>query len=151
MKRPFRLLMTRLIPLMLLGMSATIVPGCSPAVMGTLPKIITAVQDASIILDSMESFMDIFFAKNPDSQRQDKVKESLMKCRSALTLALRATEGAQKLTQSEINAAFADFRAAYEELLVLVSPIGIRQADALSAPKSTPTQLIVPEPMALQR
>jgi len=69
--------------------------------------------------------------------------------RASLNLALRASRGAEELDQQKVDAAFADFKVAYQELLSLVGPLGVRPAGALGA-QPYDEHLYVPEPMAMR-
>jgi hypothetical protein len=125
------------------------VPACA-AVVTTLPAIIAAVVDGALVLDTIASFIRRYFAAHPDPSNQDKllkVEIAIARARAALDAALRIAQGAEKLNQAKIDEAFADFRMAYQELLILVQPFGISSGgDKLAA---TPGGLKVPEPMAL--
>jgi hypothetical protein len=118
--------------------------GC--AVVPYLPTVIAAVTDANMILDGIEKFVERFFAAKPDSVLQAKVEIAVARTRGALNLALRSAQGVEKLDQAQIDAAFVDFKIAYQELLALTAPLGVSSGPALRA---VPGGLNVPEPMAL--
>jgi hypothetical protein len=123
--------------------------GCA-AVLSALPTVIAAVMDAFVILDAIDDFSDRYFKVHPDPGAQSKIDNAITKARASLNIALRTTQGAQDLSDQDIERAFASFRVAYQELLVLVGPIGIKSTssgdNALSASSN---QLVVPEPIAL--
>lgn len=107
-------------------------PACA-AVASALPIITATVQDAAVILDSIEDFSRHYFAVKPDPEKEKKVFAAVTKCRAALNATLRATKGTEELTQKQYEQAFADFTAAYNELLALVGPLGVRPAGSLAA------------------
>lgn len=121
------------------------VPACA-AVVASLPTIVAAVTDGLMVVDSIKQFVDTYFKVQPNAALESKVEIAITRVRQALHVALRATKGTEKLTQEQVDAAFAEFRAAYTELLVLVGPLGVTTGDTLRA---TPGTLSVPEPMAL--
>lgn len=121
------------------------VPACA-AVVASLPTIVAAVTDGLMVVDSIKQFVDTYFKVQPNIALEGKVEIAITRVRQALHVALRATKGTEKLTQEQVDAAFAEFRAAYAELLVLVGPLGVTTGDTLRA---TPGALSVPEPMAL--
>jgi hypothetical protein len=120
-------------------------PACAQLV-SALPAVIAAVTDASQIIDAIEDFAKRFFAAKPDPEREEVVLEAVAKTRTALNVALRFAQGAESLDQAKVDQAFADFRVAYQSLLTLTAPLGVREAGALAA---GPGMLTVPKPMAL--
>ena len=78
--------------------------GCAE-ILSFLPKVIATVTDAQIILDKIEDFADAFFVASPDPQRQRNVDAALDRCRTALSVALRTTSGAEKLSKADAEAA----------------------------------------------
>lgn len=112
----------------------------------SLPAIVAAVTDGLMVVDAIKEFVDTYFKVQPNPTLQDKVAQALIKTRGALNAALHATQGAERLTQQQIDDAFKEFRQAYAELLALVGPLGVVSGDSLRA---VPGGLYVPEPMAL--
>lgn len=119
--------------------------GCAP-LMSALPAVVAAVTDAHQILDAIEDFARRFFAAKPDPVREQVVLEAVGKTRAALNVALRSAQATQKLDQAKVDEAFSDFRVAYQQLLSIVAPLGVREAGGLAAGPGT---LSVPRPMAL--
>jgi hypothetical protein len=124
--------------------------GCAAlsAAMPILADIVAAVTDAMQIVDTIERFVDAYFLAHPDEVKELQVKRAIAKTRSSLNLALRSSRGAQELNQQKVDEAFAEFKGAYRELLLLVGPLGVRPSGALAA---TPIddRLYVPEPVAM--
>lgn len=121
-------------------------PGCA-TIASNLPIVIAAVLDAQMILDSLTGFVDAFFRVKPDADLEKKVRDSMARTKSALNVALRLAQGAEKLDQAKIDEAFKEFRLAYADLLVLLAPLGVSASGNVL--KATPGGLIVPEPLAL--
>lgn len=120
--------------------------GCA-TVASSLPIVIAAVTDGMLVLDSIQMFVDTFFKIKPNQDLEKKIRDGIARSRSALNAALRLAQGAEKLDQAKIDEAFAEFRAAYADLLVLLGPLGVQQQG--STLKATPDGLIVPEPLAI--
>ncbi len=130
--------------LALLAFSLLFVAGC-PQVIRALPTVVSTVQEAAMVLDTIEDFSRGYFVVKPDAEKQKKVSQAIAKCRAALSATLHATSGAQEFDQKDYDASFAEFKKAYEELLNVVGPLGVRQAGALSA-APTGDSLEVPGP-----
>ncbi len=123
--------------------------GC-PSLMSTLVDVIAKVQDGVAILDQIQAFVRRWFAAHPDPARQAIIEQAIGRSRTALHAALRAAHGAQEVDQGNADAALADFRAAYSDLLSLLHASGL-----MSAPGTLGVaggeQLRLPEPLALVR
>lgn len=139
-------LRTLLATFVLVLCSAFLAPGCA-AIAAALPDVIAAVTDGAQIIDAIEHFVALYFASHPDADKQKAVGEAITKARSALNLALRSAQGAKDLDDAKIDAAFADFKAAYLELIALCAPYGVKQAK-VGRFAAAPGSLIVPEPIA---
>lgn len=129
------------------ALATATLPGCG-AVAALLPKVVAVATDAIIIIDQIQRFVDRWFAASPDPERQKAVQAALDRSKVALDLALRISQGAEKVRDRQAEAAMAEFRRAYGDLLALVKPLGVRQVgsdEGLSAP---PAALLVPRPLA---
>jgi uncharacterized membrane protein len=124
------------------------VSGCA-GVTALLPSVIAAVTDGLMVLDTIKNYADRYFSRHTDTPAlQAQIDAALTRARLALDAALRATHGAEKLTQHDVDLAFKEFRDAYMSLLLLVGPIGVSNA-ADGALRATPDGLQVPAPLAL--
>ncbi len=121
-------------------------PGC--AVVPYLPKVIAAVTDGMMVLDTIEKFIDRYFQSRPNAELQKKADTAIARTRSALDAALRIANGAEHLNQAKVDEAFAEFRIAYTDMMALLGPFGVSSGDALRA---TPGGLVVPQPLAMVR
>jgi len=115
------------------------VSGCGTA--GFLPSVLVAVTEAGQVLDAIVAFVTSYFLRHPDADAQVKVQKALVRCRTALSVLTRVAAGAEKVDQGRIDQAFAEFKAAYEELLALTEPYGVKKRDGLAA---TAEMLAVP-------
>lgn len=122
--------------------------GCA-AIASALPTVISAVVDGMSIIDQIQHFVDAYFANKPDKEKYEQVAHAIARCRSALNTANRIANGAEKLNQEKVDDAFTDFRVAYQELMVLVGPLGVVPADALGVDPYG-RKLYVPEPEAFK-
>jgi hypothetical protein len=123
------------------------IPGGCATIASKLPAVISAVTDGMMVLDTIEAFIRNYFTKHPAPETQARVDVAIARTRGALSAALRTAHGAEKLDQAQIDAAFADFKAAYQDLMVLLTPLGVRSGDRLAAAPNS-SGLIVPEPLA---
>lgn len=121
--------------------------GSCAAVVSALPKIVSIVSDASLIVDAIQSFTAAEFKSHPNADLEKKVDQAIAKARLALAAANRIASGSENLSQAQINEAFAEFRSAYQDLTSLVGPLGVSTGSGL---KAAPGTLIVPEPLALK-
>lgn len=128
----------------------TATPSCAP-VFAALPHVIAAVVDAQQIIDTIVTFVDRWFVAHPDPVAKAKVDAAVMKTRAALNVLLRAANGAEKVGQEKIDAAFADFKAAYLELIALVHPYGVNPSPTENFPKLSASgdTLTVPTPVLI--
>lgn len=120
------------------------------AVISALPTVIAYAQDAAFILDQVAKFVDAYFVVHPNAALQKQASVAEARARSALDLALRTATGAQDLDQAKADAAFADFRLAWQDYIVLVGPMGVKAG----APRLAATPaggLLVPDPLAAVR
>lgn len=139
--------MTRICSLILaIALLVGPVTGCS-AIFSNLPTVLAYVQDAQLVISTIESFANAFFAARPNADLQKKVGEAIAKAKTALDLAVRAASGVDGLGKADVDKAFKDFQLAYQDLTSLLGPMGVHRGGALRA---TPGGLEVPEPLALR-
>lgn len=132
--------------------------GCSTlaAALPILTDVIAKVTDGIQILDQIQAFVDRYFAAHPNEAQQKKVGQAIATTRSALNVALRTSRGAKELSDEQADAAFADFKVAYKELLSLVGGLdGVKVAPPAKPGEAMllsagPDTLSVPEPLALR-
>ncbi len=127
----------------------TALPSCA-AFASALPGIIAAILDGAQVLDAIERFVNAYFIEHPDPAAQAKVTSAMVKCRSALNIALRSAHGAKDLDEKQVDKAFDDFKAAYIELIGLCKPYGVRPVST-GRLAASPGVLEVPEPVVFQR
>ena len=121
-------------------------PGCA-ALTSNLPAVIAAVQDGTMVVETIARFVEMYVVSHPGKVDEAKIRGAIERTRTALNVALRTAQGAEKLDQAQVDAAFADFKAAYIDLLALAAPLGVQTGDKLMAKPGT---VNVPEPMALK-
>ena len=124
--------------------------GCAAfaAVAGALPTVIQLVQDAVLVIDQIDSAARPFFEKEENAEFLKEYDEKMFVAKKSLQIALRASEGGKKLSDEEIDAAFADFRDAYKDLLGLLRDHGLMsEAGAMKA--SSGVSIDVEAPLAL--
>lgn len=144
----------RYLATMLLGLAvSTSAVGCA-AIMAALPTIIAAVTDAVIVLDQIEAWIRRYFAAHPNPEKEEQVAKAIGKTRNALNAANRTCAGVEKLDQVQVDAAFADFKVAYQELTALCAGLpgaGLRVKQPNEGPllMATDDMLSVPPASAL--
>lgn len=138
------------IRIILLAAALAVPVSSCAAVVSALPTVIAAVQDGMLILDAIDSFVDNVFKVRPDAELEKKVDVALARTRLALDTALRISRGTENLTQAQLDTAFNEFRIAYQDLVALVTPLGVSTGagDTLRALPGGGLQ--VPEPLALR-
>lgn len=99
--------------------------GSCATVASTLPKVMSVVSDAALIVEQIDSFSAAVFKAVPNADLEKKVEQAINIARKALATANRTASGAENLSQSQLAAAFDDFRIAYQNLLALVGPLGV--------------------------
>lgn len=100
-----------------------------------------------MVVETIARFLETYLAAHPGKVDEAKIRGAVERTRTALNVALRIAQGAEKLDQAQVDAAFADFKAAYIDLLALAAPLGVQTGDKLMA---RPGIVNVPEPMALK-
>ena len=123
----------------------TATAGCA----SLLPGIILAAQDSEMILQNIQNFSDNYFLLHPNTAEQTKINNDISVAGTALDGAIRAVSGITDITQTQADAAFANFEAAYSDLLTVVKDIGITTADVTSTTKTASGGLIVPTPIIM--
>jgi hypothetical protein len=144
--------MTRLLSTLFvisLFVGAISLPTSCATVAPYLPKVIAAVMDGALVLDTIEKFVDRYFQSRPNPELQKKADQAIARTRSALDAALRLASGARDLNQAKVDEAFSEFRVAYSDLMALLGPLGVSTSSGGSLRATPGGGLVVPEPMAL--
>ena len=126
--------------------------GCAAfgAVIGALPTITQLVQDAMLVLDQIDSTARPFFEREENADLLREYDRRMFQAKKTLQVALRASEGGQKLNDEEIDAAFAEFREAYKDLLGLLRDSGLMSAEG-GMKTSSGVDIDVEAPLAVTR
>lgn len=131
--------------------------GCSTAqiraVSTALSDVAVAVAQGNTILDSVDSVTREMLVGEPDAR--SRVANKVAAARNALVTASDATQGAQALTQGDVDKAFAAFRAAWTDLQAELDRDGITKAlpsptgFASSHVAPPPAPVVLPVPLAI--
>jgi hypothetical protein len=120
-----------------------------------LNDVLVYAQDASTILDIVDSITKKYFASHPDAAKEEEVSQKMLACRAAVNVAVRATQGAKAADQGKTEEAYAQFRAAYKELTALLTALHL--APPVDSPKKGvvaatygATLIEIPEPLAMK-
>lgn len=103
---------------------ALVVPGCA-ALAQVLPTVIATVTEAITWLEAIDSVAEEYFNSNPDPATKKAYKKLYARAQTALSAAMRASRAAEKLGQEDIDAAFEEFRKAYQDIVVLLGSLGV--------------------------
>ena len=123
--------------------------GC-PTLSNITPQtIVTYVQDAELVLGTIQSFINTYFANHSNPTLQSTINADMQKAQTALDAALRATQGVQNITQDQINVAFADFQAAYADIIGLIGPLGVQQSSSVKKASMSGGTLTIPTPIVI--
>lgn len=139
-------LSTKLLSAFTLGFFLTAQVGCA-TLRRDLPTILTYIQDGALILGTIQSYSNLFFASHPDTGLEAKINTKIADTQTALDAALRAVQGATDLSTAQYAAAFAPFMAAYSDLLALAKQIGVVSSNSIAVAMAVPGELIVPTPL----
>lgn len=130
--------------------------GCSPAQMRAvstaLSDVAVAIAQGNTILDSVDSVTREMLVGEPDAR--SRVANKVAAARNALVTASDATQGAQALTQGDVDKAFSDFRTAWTDLQAELDRDGITKAlpsptGFASSHVAAPAPVVLPVPLAL--
>lgn len=115
-------------------------------------EVVADVQEAQQIVDVLHALATTFFLMHANAETQAKVEQGFAVVSLALNTAARAATGAKQATSNDYDVAFASFRAAYQNLVLLLKEVGVVKADEakFGAVRSSGALLEVPEPRAMR-
>lgn len=122
--------------------------GCGASFQTVAGYVELGVSDAESLLGFAKSMVDGYFAAHPDPASQAKADQGIAAAQLALDSGLRALEGVQDVSQSQAQAAFAQFAAAWNDLATMLAQLGVLQniaaphKNAVNAP-ALPTPMLV--------
>lgn len=125
--------------------------GCA-ALVPVLSKVVAAVTEAGQILDMIDASVRSWFARKPDPELEKDYARAMGAARLALSAALKTTTGVERLSQEDVDAAFADFRQAYGDVVALLTAAGVAKpagTEAFVMASADGEALTLPTPMAL--
>lgn len=109
----------------LLAFSAVVVtPGCATVAVA-LPVVLAAVQGAELAVNMIEAFVNAYYKAHPNSAAEKKCDDGIARTRIALGIVVNLTTGVSAVDQGQLQSAFSDFEATYNELIALTKPIGV--------------------------
>lgn len=122
--------------------------GCA-AILPAIPKIVSVITDAMSILQIIDGAANEFFRTHPDVPPEVRAKYVTLhaKAVSALNGANHSLRGVEDLDQGDVDAAFAEFKAAYRELADFLASEGIMSGGTMKAGDGS--TIAIPEPEAL--
>lgn len=133
---------------------ATVKP-VTKTVVDLMPKVNTYVQDAQLVVSTVEGIEKSYFAVKSNPDLQKKVEILIANAKTALDAGLRACAATEDLSDGKIIDAFADFRGLYTDVVALLGPYGARRDGRAGAGAGAPgPDLALPDPpllMAVKR
>jgi|PlaIllAssembly_1097288.scaffolds.fasta_scaffold00011_13 hypothetical protein len=129
-----------------LSISAPAIAGCGATLGTIIATVLTVVQDAVLILDNIESFVNS--TESIPAETKAKIDNVLKKCRVALAVANHAAASGQALNSKDVQAALKEFELAFTELMDLIGKYGVVMASDGNA-SGAPAALVIPRPRAL--
>lgn len=128
---------------------ALLLVGCGAGLASLATAILAGAGEAAQALDIVQTAEEQWFKANPNPSQQAQVEKDLQDCRVALAAAQAAADGAQKLNADQADAAFNQFRVAYQNLEALLKDIGVLGAGRLGTPLGGAPPLQMPHPKIL--
>jgi hypothetical protein len=124
---------------------ATVV-GCGATLGTIIATVLTVVQDAVIIIDEVEAFVNEI---NISDAAKYEIVQAIYACRESLSVINSLAKAGKSLDDKDVQAAIENFKDAFNKLMAMVDKYGIRVAgrEALSA---TPTIFRVRAPQMLR-
>lgn len=106
------------------------------------------IDDAQEIVHIIRAAVDVWFYTHNDEKARVKVSHLLGDVAMGLDAAIRATRGAELMTNEQMDAAWSEFRRAYAELEAVLQDLGIIGKDGrLGVSRDAKP---IPEPLALK-
>jgi len=100
--------------------------GALPWIATNGPIILATIQDATIIVDQIAAWVSAYFQAHTDPAKQAAVDEALAKIRKVIDAAAQLLAGGIAATQAQLDQVEKDFTAAWDDLMSLVGPLGVK-------------------------
>lgn len=125
--------------------------GCAVVqkVVEALPTVVQYVQDAQFILDQIDRAAVPILAMRQDEQLSHQYAAAMDAARQTLQIALRSVKGGEALSQQQIDTAFADFKAAYQQLTSLLEQANLMNSAGTMAATPGSMPMTVPSPLVM--
>jgi len=124
--------------------------GCA-ALQQAVPYLQDAVevaQDAGSVLAFISNLVQAFFTASPNPALSAQIGSAIGTAELALSAAVQAVDGVVNLSAEQEDAAFANFRAAYTQIVNLLTQNGVLGAGAKAGVASPP---VLPVPLVMKR
>jgi len=125
------------------------VPACATFgqdVTKDLPSVTADVNEATLVVSTIETFVDGYFANHPNPDAQLKVDQAFARVKLAAAAIQSLARGAGDLQSNQGSAALAEFSSAYTDLLALVKSFGVTTPPVATGARmaAAPGGLVVP-------
>lgn len=118
------------------------VSGCA-TVVPLLPQIVTYVQDAEIGVNAVVALVG---SLGLDAGQVKLIDQTAAKALLAADAVAKLAQGGEAVNQAQVDAAFADFKVAFNDLMALVGPYGIHVGDVPKATRTAGGGWVIPMP-----
>ncbi len=120
--------MNKFLALLFSLFALTCTTSCAP-LMSALPTISTAITDTGLVLQGIQTSVDVFQTIHPLPPAELAQYEQLLSTAyQSLTIAERAVSDLKQIDQAQYDQAFADFKVAFEALAAFLKAKGITPA-----------------------
>jgi len=96
---------------------------CAPF-LSVLPSVIKLVTDATLVLDTIHDYVDTY--QDLSESAKGDIHAALEKARHAFEAVKQAAKGASEMSDGRLTEALASARAAYDQVLALMSKHGVK-------------------------
>lgn len=111
----------------LLGSVLLTACGALPWITTNGPVILAVIQDALIIVGKIETWLtNVYFPAHPDAAKEKQAIDAIDKVKDAIDGAANLLGGGIEATQAQLDQAEAKFTAAWNDLMALVGPLGVK-------------------------
>lgn len=129
--------------------------GCAGGLPAILQEVNEYISDGSLLITALHAAYEFFLVSSGvtlDPAVKAKIDQAFVDVSLSLDSSLRATRGAEELSENDVDAAFADFKAAYTSLVDLLDQVGaIQKGKAGAFFASRNGQVITRVPLAFRK
>jgi hypothetical protein len=122
---------------------------CGAGLAAVVAAVSSAAGEAAQVIDIVQTAEEQWFQLHPNAAQQAQVEKDIQDCRLTLAAALAAADGSKDVSEGQADAAFDQFRIAYQNLEALLKDVGVLSAGRLGSPSSGAVPPEFPRPRIL--